>query len=260
MRIRTTNTISMSTYRRIPSVSRTLTRIAMRPWRMPITTCRTNTIAIVTRLRQSIRPRFHIIAQLPHVLGGLADIRFTESAAHGRGDLQEAGRSARCSAPSPLRVSCTSFERRCFGLSMKSTSPSAASSSASRCIRAGRWAASWAICGTVSGPSSARLRMKPNAPPPQLVISPVFWPTALILKKHWATSSISSAIDSALLSEIGPAAVRGAAPVGARPHRDSPFASGGSPASAYVHRSRSKLANRRIRKFALGPGARRAAR
>lgn len=26
----------------------------------------------------------------------------------------------------PLRVSCTSFERRCFGLSMNSTSPSAA--------------------------------------------------------------------------------------------------------------------------------------
>jgi hypothetical protein len=31
-----------------------------------------------------------------------------------------------------------------------------------------------AICGTVSGPSSARLRMKPNAPPPQLVMSPAF--------------------------------------------------------------------------------------
>ena len=49
--------------------------------------------------------------------------------------------------------------------------------------------------------------MKPNAPPPQLVMSPVFWPSARILKKHWATSSISSAIASALLSTIGPAPV-----------------------------------------------------
>src|SRR5262249_34948007 len=32
-------------------------------------------------------------------------------------------------------------------------------------------------------------------------------------KKHWATSSISSAIASALLSTIGPAPVLGAAPV-----------------------------------------------
>src|SRR5215217_1034176 len=47
--------------------------------------------------------------------------------------------------------------------------------------------------------------MKPNAPPPQLVMSPVFWPRARILKKHWATSRISSAIASALLSTIGPA-------------------------------------------------------
>jgi hypothetical protein len=31
----------------------------------------------------------------------------------------------------------------------------------------------WAICGTVRGPISATLRMKPNAPPPQLVIKPV---------------------------------------------------------------------------------------
>src|SRR5262249_2730062 len=67
-----------------------------------------------------------------------------------------------------------------------------------------------AICGTVSGPRSARLRMKPNAPPPQLVMNPVFWPTARILKKHWATSSISSAIASALVSTIGPAPVLGA--------------------------------------------------
>jgi len=65
----------------------------------------------------------------------------------------------------------------------------------------------WAICGTVSGPSSARLRMKPNAPPPQLVMSPDFWPSARILKKHWATSSISSAIASALASTIRPALV-----------------------------------------------------
>src|SRR5215472_10331179 len=65
-----------------------------------------------------------------------------------------------------------------------------------------------AICGTVSGPSSARLRMKPNAPPPQLMMRPVFWPTARILKKHWATSSIRSAIASALLPSIEPAAVR----------------------------------------------------
>jgi hypothetical protein len=55
--------------------------------------------------------------------------------------------------------------------------------------------------------------MKPNAPPPQLVMSPVFCPRARILKKHWATSSISSAIASALLSTIGPAPVLAAAPV-----------------------------------------------
>jgi hypothetical protein len=48
--------------------------------------------------------------------------------------------------------------------------------------------------------------MKPKAPPPQLVMSPVFWPSARILKKHWATSSISSATASALLSTLGPAA------------------------------------------------------
>ena len=39
------------------------------------------------------------------------------------------------------------------------------------------------------------------------MISPVFWPTARILKKHWATSSISSAIASALLSVTGPTPV-----------------------------------------------------
>jgi hypothetical protein len=50
--------------------------------------------------------------------------------------------------------------------------------------------------------------MNPNAPPPQLVISPVFWPIARIRKKHWATSSISSAIASALLSTIGLTIVR----------------------------------------------------
>ena len=55
--------------------------------------------------------------------------------------------------------------------------------------------------------------MKPNAPPPQLVINPAFWPTARILKKHWATSSISSAIASALLATIGAAPVLGAAAV-----------------------------------------------
>src|SRR5262245_20625628 len=49
--------------------------------------------------------------------------------------------------------------------------------------------------------------MKPNAPPPQLVMSPALWPRARILKKHWATSSISSASASALLSTIGPALV-----------------------------------------------------
>src|SRR5215469_17295813 len=54
---------------------------------------------------------------------------------------------------------------------------------------------------------AARLRMKPNAPPPQLVMSPVFWPSARILKKHWATSSISSAIASVLPSTIRPALV-----------------------------------------------------
>ena len=44
-------------------------------------------------------------------------------------------------------------------------------------------------------------------PPPQLVMNPVLWPSARILKKHWATSSISSAIASALLSTIALAAV-----------------------------------------------------
>src|SRR5262245_16550512 len=90
---------------------------------------------------------------------------------------------------------------------MNSTSFSAASSSASRCMRWRLVGRIWATCGTVSGPSSARLRMKPNAPPPQLVMSPAFWPRARILKKHWATSSISSAIASALPSTIGPGPV-----------------------------------------------------
>src|ERR671918_1861458 len=40
-------------------------------------------------LRQSLRTRFHIIAQMPHELDGLADIRFAESDAHGRGDRKE---------------------------------------------------------------------------------------------------------------------------------------------------------------------------
>ena len=53
----------------------------------------------------------------------------------------------------------------------------------------------------------ARLRMKPNVPPPQLVMSPVVWPRARILKKHWATSSINSATASALLSMMGGAPV-----------------------------------------------------
>src|SRR5262249_34065336 len=90
---------------------------------------------------------------------------------------------------------------------MNAASPSASSSSASRCMRWRLVGRIWAICGTVSGPSSARLRMKPNAPPPQLVMSPVFWPSARILKKHWATSSISSAIASVLPSTIRPALV-----------------------------------------------------
>src|SRR5687768_12399898 len=69
-----------------------------------------------------------------------------------------------------------------------------------------------AICGTVSGPSTARLRMKPNAPPPQLVMSPVFWPRARILKKHWATSSISSAMASLLCRADAMASVPPALP------------------------------------------------
>src|SRR5215831_11287535 len=59
----------------------------------------------------------------------------------------------------------------------------------------------------VSGPSSARLRMKPNAPPPQLVMNPAFWPRARILKKHWATSSIRTVIASALLPALRPTSV-----------------------------------------------------
>lgn len=42
-------------------------------------------------LGQLLRPNFHIVAQLPHDPGGLADIRFVESDAHGRGDRQELG-------------------------------------------------------------------------------------------------------------------------------------------------------------------------
>jgi hypothetical protein len=74
---------------------------------------------------------------------------------------------------SPLEVRRTSFDRRCLGLSMNATSPSAASSSASRCMRWRLVGRIWAICGTVRGPINARLRMNPNAPPPQLVMSPV---------------------------------------------------------------------------------------
>ena len=51
--------------------------------------------------------------------------------------------------------------------------------------------------------------MKPNAPPPQLVISPAFWPRALILKKHCATSSISAATAAPLPSTVEPAPVFG---------------------------------------------------
>ena len=42
-------------------------------------------------LRQPLRPRFHIIAQLPHDLGGLADVWFAESDAHGGCDRKEPG-------------------------------------------------------------------------------------------------------------------------------------------------------------------------
>ena len=50
--------------------------------------------------------------------------------------------------------------------------------------------------------------MKPNAPPPQLVMNPAFWPRARILKKHWATSSIRTVIASALLPALRPTSVR----------------------------------------------------
>src|SRR5919106_1818235 len=40
-------------------------------------------------LRQSLRTRFHIIAQMPHELDGLADIRFAERDAHGGCDRKE---------------------------------------------------------------------------------------------------------------------------------------------------------------------------
>jgi hypothetical protein len=42
--------------------------------------------------------------------------------------------------------------------------------------------------------------MKPNAPPPRSVIKADLWPSARILKKHWATSSSNSAMALALLS------------------------------------------------------------
>ena len=38
-----------------------------------------------------LRPRFHIVAQLPHDLGRAADVRFAESGAHGGGDRHEPG-------------------------------------------------------------------------------------------------------------------------------------------------------------------------
>src|SRR5215469_18869605 len=55
-------------------------------------------------LRQTLRPRLHIIAQLPHDLGGPADIRFAESDAEGRGDHQELGVE--------LAVACIAFGRQ----------------------------------------------------------------------------------------------------------------------------------------------------
>ena len=42
-------------------------------------------------LRQPLRSRLHIVAQLSNDLRGLADIRFAQSDAHGRGDRQEPG-------------------------------------------------------------------------------------------------------------------------------------------------------------------------
>jgi hypothetical protein len=42
-------------------------------------------------LRPPLQPRFHILAQLPHQLGGLADIRFAKSDVHVRGDRQKPG-------------------------------------------------------------------------------------------------------------------------------------------------------------------------
>lgn len=44
-----------------------------------IALCRDGPAALVRaggKSRQPLRPRFHVVAQLPHVLGGLADIRF----------------------------------------------------------------------------------------------------------------------------------------------------------------------------------------
>jgi hypothetical protein len=43
------------------------------------------------KLGPPVQSRFQIIAQLPHVLAGLANIRFAESDAHLRGDHQKPG-------------------------------------------------------------------------------------------------------------------------------------------------------------------------
>src|SRR4030095_908741 len=55
-------------------------------------------------LRQPLRTRFHLISQLPHDCGGLANIRFAESNAQGR-----------CDRPEPdveLTIACLTFGRK----------------------------------------------------------------------------------------------------------------------------------------------------
>ena len=99
---------------------------------------------------------------------GPADVSFAEVSAEGRCDREQA-HVQRAVARAPLAVSCTS-RAPVFGLSTNSTSPSAASSSASRCMRGG-WSAAFVRSAVQSMDQAARGSAWPNAPPPQLVIN-----------------------------------------------------------------------------------------
>jgi hypothetical protein len=126
----------------------------------------------LARLRRPFRTRVHLIAQTPHDLSATTDVSFAETGAQGGCDRKKA-RVQLAVAPLALWRELHQLRAQVF-----------------RIIDEEHEAFGRELV--------ARLLMKPNAPPPQLVINPVFWPTARILKKNCATSSISSAIASPL--------------------------------------------------------------